>query len=338
MTAPACRARILAKLAGAFGGLAMLASCAAPAPVLPPEPQPAGPGVQLVVSPVALDDSNPGRTSVDGFTYAGGLAISDPITNRVHGLSDIRVTEDGRLLAISDLGDRFEATLSFDADHRLVGLTDGKVWPLTRPDGQPVQGKREGDAEGLAVLASGDRLVSFERDHRIWLYPADGGPPRVAPKPDNLFSENEGMEALTEYPSAGPDAYVVGSEEGESWLCHLASRCERFVNFNGPDLAFGLTAFAAFPDGSLVVVHRAFDPIQGARILVSIYGAASLKTKAPQPLARMTLQGSLTRDNIEGVALVTSPTGGTRLLLMSDDNASSTQRTLLLAFDWTPRR
>ncbi|MBI1405733.1 MAG: hypothetical protein GC145_06365 [Caulobacter sp.] len=327
-----------AVLAGLLAAGLLLAGCAGPAPVLPPEPQPAGPGVQLVTTPVPLDESDPARVSVDGFTYAGGLAISDPITNRVHGLSDIRVTEDGRLLAISDLGDRFEGTLQFDANHRLTGLTDGKVWPLTRPDGQPVQGKREGDAEGLAVLASGDRLVSFERDHRIWLYPADGGPPRVAPKPDNLFSENEGMEALTEYPSAGPDAYVVGSEEGESWLCHLASGCARFVNFNGPDLEFGLTAFAAFPDGSLVVVHRAFDPIRGARILVSIYAAAGLKAKAPQPIARMTLQGSLTRDNIEGVALLTSPTGGTRLLLMSDDNASPSQRTLLMAFDWTPRR
>lgn len=323
------------KAGGAILAMLLLAAaCAAPPPMLPPAPQPAGPGVQLVVTPVALEDSDPARASVDGFSYAGGVAITDPITNRVHGLSDLKITPDGRMLAISDLGDRFEATLRFDAAHRLVGVTDGKVWPLMRPDGQPVQGKTEGDAEGLAVLANGDQLVSFERDHRIWLYPADGGPPRAAPMPNSLFSENEGMEGLTQYPFAGPDAYLVGSEEGEVWLCRLAAACQTFATLNGPDLDFGLTALAAYDDGSVVAVHRAYDPLRGARILVSIYRPATLKTRNPQPMARMTLQGSLTRDNFEGVALVTSPSGRTRLLLLADDNASPNQRTLLMAFDW----
>ncbi len=29
----------------------------------------------------------------------------------------------------------------------------------------------EADAEGLDILPDGDRLVSFERNHRLWLYP-----------------------------------------------------------------------------------------------------------------------------------------------------------------------
>ena len=39
-----------------------------------------------------------------------------------------------------------------------------------------------------------------------------------------------------------------------------------------------------------------------------------------------------TVDNFEGIAAVATPTG-TRLYLLSDDNFSETQRTLLLAFD-----
>lgn len=315
--------------------LVLLAACAQKPPVLPPEPQPAGPGIQITTTPVPLDASNPARVEVDGFTYAGGIAISDPITNRTRGLSDLRVTPDGRMVAVSDFGDLVEAKLVFDASERLTGLTDGKAWPLLGLDGQPVQGKAQGDAEGLAILANGDRLVSFERDHRIWLYPAAGGPPRVAPKPGNLFSENEGLEGLTQYPAAGPDAYLAGSEEGEVWLCRLSAACQAFSVLNGPDLDFGLTALAAFPDGSVVAVHRAFDPLRGARITVSIYGVATLKTRTPQPMARLRLEGSLTRDNIEGVALISSPTGRPRLLLLSDDNASDRQRTLLLMFDWT---
>jgi len=318
----------------ALAGILALAACARP-PALPPEPQPAGPGIQIATAPVPLEAANPARVHVDGFTYAGGIAISDPVTNRTRGLSDLRVTPDGRMVAVSDFGDLVEARLVFDAAERLTGLTDGKAWPLIRPDGQPVQGKSEADAEGLAILANGDRLVSFERDHRIWRYPAAGGPPTAAPKPGNLFSENEGLEGLTEYPAGGPDAYLAGSEEGEVWLCRLSAACQAFTVLNGPELEFGLTALAAFPDGSVVAVHRAFDPVRGARIVVSIYGAAALKARTPQPMARMTLQGALTRDNLEGVALITSPTGRPRLLLLSDDNASASQRTLLLMFDWT---
>lgn len=317
----------------------LLASCATPAPPpLPDKPQPAGPEIQIVTTPVPLDPANPQRTSLNGFTYMGGVAITDPVTNRVHGLSDLKVTPDGRIVTISDFGDLFEAKLQFGQDSRLGGLTDGKLWTLKRPDGQPVQGKLESDAEGLAILANGDRLVSFERDHRIWRYPAAGGPPVAAPKPGNLFSENEGMEGLTEYPFAGPDAYLVGSEEGELWLCKLSAACQTFSVLNGPDLEYGLTALAPFQDGSLVAVHRAWDPVRGSRITVSVYAAAALKGRQPQPMARLVLNAPLTTDNIEGVALVTSPIGATRMLLLSDDNASGSQRTLLMVFDWTGRK
>jgi len=315
-----------------------LAACASPTPPLPAAPQPAGPDIQIVTTPVPLNPARPDQASVNGFIYMGGLAITDPVTNRVHGLSDLRVIPDGRIVAVSDFGDLFEARLQFGADTRLSGLTDAKLWTLKRPDGQPVQGKTEGDAEGLAILASGDRLVSFERDHRIWRYPVGGGPPVPAPKPGNLFSENEGMEGLTEYPFAGPDAYLVGSEEGEVWLCRLSAPCQGFSVLNGPDLEFGLTALAPFQDGSLVAVHRAFDAVRGPRITISVYAAAALKGRQPQPMARLTLQGPLITDNIEGVALVTSPTGATRILLLSDDNASASQKTLLLVFDWTGRK
>jgi hypothetical protein len=43
-----------------------------------------------------------------------------------------------------------------------------------------------------------------------------------------------------------------------------------------------------------------------------------------------------TIDNFEGVAAAPSPSGGLRFYLISDDNFSKSQRTLLVAFDWRP--
>lgn len=314
-----------------------LTACA-PTAELPAAPVPAGPEIRVVSTPVPLDPGAPERVKVGAFAYAGGVALTDPVTDRLHGLSDLKFAPDGTLVAVSDFGDLFEGRLVLDAAGQLTGVTDGKVWPLKRPDGQPVQGKAEGDAEGLVLLAGGDRLVSFERQHRIWLYPAQGGPPRPAPMPTSLFSENEGLEALTAYPVAGPDAYLAGSEEGEIWLCRLSAACDRFAALLGPDQDYGLTALASFGDGSLVTVHRTFDPIRGARVLVSVYPVAMLKARNPRPSAVLTLEGSLTRDNMEGVALITAPSGAARLLLLADDNGSPQERTLLMAFDWVGGR
>ena len=311
-----------------------------PAVTTPAAPVKAGPEIEVVATPVPLDASNPARTTVEGgFTYAGGLVLTSPSTSRLHGLSDLAVGTDGQLTAISDEGDLFEARLKLDAAGRLVGVTDGKLRPLTGLDGQALQGKQQSDAEGLAMLATGDRLVSFERDHRIWLYPVapngGWGTPRAAPRPATVFPDNEGMEALAAYPAAGPDAYLVGGEEGEAWLCRLSADCKALAPQAGPDFTWGLTAFAPFDGPAIATLHRGYDPIRGWRAMVRFVSDPTLPAARQRTTATLHLDGSLVRGNFEGLALTRSPSGSTRLYLITDDGAPGDQRTLLVAFDWT---
>ena len=326
---------------------AVMSQCAKAPPqpaVLPVAPVKAGPEIALVATPVPLSAANPAPPSLAGgavgrFVYAGGVAITSPDTARLHGLSDLRIGADGALVAVSDAGDLFEARLKLDEAGRLVGLTDGKLSPLKGLDGQPLQGKAQGDAEGLAVLATGDRLVSFERDHRIWLYPrlADGtfGPPRAVNKPATTFPENEGMEALTAYPAAGPDAYLVGGEEGEVWLCRLSVPCVGVAPQSPPDFTWGLSGFAAFEGQAVASLFRAYDPVRGWRAQVRFVVDPRAPAARQAVAASLTLDGAVTRDNFEGIALTRTPAGATRVYLLSDDNDALQERTLLMAFDWT---
>ena len=55
------------------------------------------------------------------------------------------------------------------------------------------------------------------------------------------------------------------------------------------------------------------------------------RQKRPELLAE--IAAPLAVDNFEGVAAVRAPDGGVRLYIVSDDNFSPRQRTLLLAFD-----
>lgn len=94
---------------------------------------------------------------------------------------------------------------------------------------------------------------------------------------------------------------------------------------------FGLTAVAPLPGGGRVYLLRAFSVLQGVRITLRIVGADGAT------LDELRLAAPLTADNFEGVAALPRPDGSLRLYLLSDDNFSSLQRTLLLAFDWRPK-
>lgn len=316
---------------GVIGALVALAvaACAPLETGLPPAPVAAGPAITILAAPVPLDSSDPSKTTLPGgFAYAGGLALKAEGTARFHGLSDMAIAQD-RLSAVSDEGDLLHARLVLDKSGRLVGLTDGRISALPGLNGKPLQGKQQGDAEGLAVLAGGDLLVSFEQDHRIWLYPANGGPPRVAPAPQVAFPANGGMEALAADPQAGGDAYVVGGEDsGETWTCRVSTSCVQ-----GPSIPkaaeFGLVAVARMPAGRTAWLLRAWDPLRGSRVSLTIRDSA-------REIARLDLARPLTVDNFEGLEAIPGRDGTIRFYLLSDDNFQSSQRTLLLAFDWKP--
>jgi hypothetical protein len=316
-----------------FIGLAALTmpSCGSPAPQ---GARLTGVSVPIQVSPVSLDPRDPSVRSIGAFAYAGGIEIKSADSPGVHELSDMRIVSGDRLLAVSDGGYFLEARLLFDETGWLSGLTDARVTSLVSGQGQPLTGL-EADAEGFDILPTGDRLVSFERNHRIWLYPADESPPRPTPAPDADFPDNGGMEALTVYPAAGSGFYLVGSEGGIVWLCSLIGACEETAFGAFVPTGFGLTALAAYGEtGDFAMLARAYEPRSGTRVSVRLIGATGARDG--RVLDEMAMAAPLTVDNFEGMAVVPRSAGGIRVYLLSDDNGSAAQHTYLLAFDWQP--
>lgn len=319
------------RLAAALASLA-LAACAQQAPALPTAPLAAGPAIAVAAALVPLNPADPAQDRIGDFRYAGGLALSSADTARFHGLSDMAIRNGVDLTAVSDEGDLLKARLMLDKTGRLVGLEGARISALPGLDGKPLQGKLESDSEGMALLANGDMLTSFEQRHRIWLYPADGSPPRAAPAPDASFPANGGMEALGPAPDLGPDVYLAGGEEsGQTWTCRLSAGCTP-----GPVIAkppeFGLVAVTRLPQGRTAWLLRAWDPVRGNRVILTVQDAQGAE------VGRLDLARPLTIDNFEAVAAVPAKDGAVRFYLLSDDNFQSSQRTLLLAFDWTPAR
>lgn len=307
----------------------MLAACAPADAPLPRKPVAADGTIRIAAKALPLHPDKPDEARIGRFTYAGGAALTSEDTARLHGFSDLLVEPDGRMLALSDEGDLLEARLVLDRAGRLAGITGARIRPLVGPDGQPLPGKLEADSEGLARLPTGDLLVSFEQRHRIWVYPADGGPPREAPAPQAEFPGNGGMEALSADPAAGPDAYLAGGEDGaQLFACRLSGGCAPAGAVERPGREFGLVALRRLPEGRTAYLLRAFDPLRGNRIVLKIDG--------PQgEIDRLELARPLTVDNFEALAAVPIR-GGMRFYLLSDDNFQKIQRTILMGFDWRP--
>jgi hypothetical protein len=90
----------------------------------------------------------------------------------------------------------------------------------------------------------------------------------------------------------------------------------------------GLVAVRRLPDDDTVWLLRSFTPAGGNVVVLRITNGRG------QTIDEQTIRPPLTVDNFEGVSAVDRGDGTIRFYLVSDDNFSRTQRTLLLAFDW----
>lgn len=323
---------------GPWAGRALAIALAGCAPVahLPDAPVPYGTAIAVDAESVPLDPTDPSRTTIGEFRYAGGLILTSKQTSRLHGLSDLKVTPDGRIIALGDQSDFFEGRLVLDAQDRLIGVRDGKLSALKEVTGVDLfaGGQEEYDSEGVAELPAG-MIVTFEQHDRVLLFPRGGGLPKPAPMPPGPIKHNKGMEAAAPAPDVAPDAYRVGIEAtGELFLCRLSERCvpDGAVDLKGSELV----AMDNLPGGGRVYLFRTFEALRGNIIRIQLVdGQGRILTEAE--IAR-----PLTVDNLEGVAAVPYK-GGVRLYLISDDNFGTYdgkptgQKTLLLAFDWRPK-
>lgn len=318
---------LLRRLAPALTGL-WLAACAGTSSLAPTaDPVAAGwTPAAATVRPVGL--GLPGGAGLeDGVRFAGGIELELEVDSPLHSLSDLKLLDPGTFITVSDAGDLVRGRLRLDTAGRLTGVEALVFRRLTLMDGTPIVDKADGDAEGLALDAHGDLLVSFERNHRIWNY-GDPWRLRSAPVavrgPDVTFPPNGGMEGL----ATSPSGWRVSGESGGVWDCTDAG-CTVVVAPEEPlpDSDYRITGMDRDPAGGWFVVQRYYRPPVDTRARVRRMAADG--TLGPV-LIELKLPG--TTDNFEGIAAVPGHRGA-RLYLLSDDNANPVQRTLLLAFD-----
>ena len=302
----------------------------------------------LSARPVPLHTEDPERTRVGALRYRGGIELTSSDA-RFGGLSGLLVSEDGgRMTAVSDRGRWVTARLLYDAAGRLIGAAEAEIGELhglggtNLPGGVHLHGRRDRDSESLTRLPDGAIVVGFERNHRLWRYPAGVDPLAGQPVPVRAPSElaalrsNSGIEALATLSDGTLFALAEGRRKetvSPIYLRRDGAWAELSYQRHGSFRPSGATRL---PDGDLLVIERSFNIIDGIAIRLRRIAARTIV-----PGARLdgtviaVLRPPLTVDNLEGVAARRGESGETLIYLVSDDNFNRLQRTLLLMFALT---
>jgi hypothetical protein len=295
-----------------------------------------GEEIAVQASAVALNPADPSQDRVGSLAFRGGLVLRGA-ERRFGGLSDLVVSADRqRLAAVSDEGSFVTARLLYDPRGFLSGIDSVRLQALCDTRGKPIEGKPQQDAESLVQASDGSFVVGFEHWHRIWRYAqggegraeADPAPPGLDDAPDNggletlVLLDGDRLLALTEQ--------KLRNGVVEGWL-RSRGRWEAIgYRAEGPLRPSGGCRLSS---GDLLIVERHYARDSGITARLRRVPAAAVVPGAvlDGPVIA-TLKPPLTVDNFEGLACLAGEGGETLIYLLTDDNFSAHQRTLLLMF------
>jgi hypothetical protein len=288
-------------------------------------------------TPVPLGPGQEPGAVAGKLVFKGALELAADDT-RFGGLSGLHVAPDLRVTAISDRGYFVGFDLVEDAEGTLLGATALQIERMVDATGQPLR-IRDRDAEDVAVLADGTRLVVFERNARLgWFAPGAPRQERVATLLDLVDTSNEGIESVV---PLGEDRFLLIAEHLGSWASVRRGWIGKpgawqGIEYSSPEND-DVSSAALLPGGDLLVLERSANVLTGFRSALRRVPATLIRPGARlvgDMLVELAAPGL--SDNFEGVAVHPLPGGRAAIYLVSDDNYFALQRTYLVKLELAP--
>ena len=256
------------------------------------------------------------------------------------GFSALVAGEGQALIAGTDRGWLLDLDLAGDAPRAVPGTY--------RFVGDRKRGRKEVvDLESLARHpVTGTLWAAFENDNLVARYAPDGTTTWRAPPEIQEWSRNSGPESMTRLADGRFLMLAEGRVDGSDTM-HEALLFPDDPAKAGRPLAFFFAAPPDYdpvdavqvPDGRVLILLRRVEYAIPARFdtAIAIADPHTIRAgKAWQARIIQRLDGGVFADNFEGIAFVPSATDPARgaVWVVSDNNFSVFQRSLLVRFDW----
>jgi hypothetical protein len=304
--------------------------------------------IEVKARPIPFFDTRDrARVRFGALEYRSGLILSSSFPG-FGGLSGWRLDAKGeRFIAISDKGSWFTGGIVYRG-HEMTGLTDVEAAPMLGADGKPITARGWFDSESIALDGS-LVYIGLERVNQVLRFDFSQGFTRsrgevvALPAAARRLPFNKGLEALVMVPKGLPLAgtLIAISERGLDADGNLIAfliggpapgqfSVRRTSNFDVSDAVL-------LPCGDLLVLERKFSLLAGIGIRIRRIALTSLAPGAVVDGASV-FDADLNQqiDNMEGIDAHVTAEGETVLTMVSDDNFSMIQRTLLLQFTLVP--
>jgi hypothetical protein len=291
----------------------------------------------------AFEPRDPSRRRFGALEFRGGLTLTSSF-RQFGGLSALRLGADGtRFLSISDKGRWFRGRIVYRDDHP-AGLANVETAPMLGAGGVPLAQRGWYDSESLAQDGN-TAYVGIERVQQIVRFDFGKaglrarGQAIVVPPVFKTLPSNKGIEGLVLVPRGRPLAgtLIAFSErgldsDGNLLAFLIGGKTPGTLAIKRSD-DFDVSDAALIPDGDLLILERKFSWTSGVAIRIRRVGLDNIKPDAlvDGPVLFEADMG-YEIDNMEGLAVHRTSAGDVILTLISDDNFSPLQRTLLLQF------
>ncbi len=307
---------------------------------LPPGPA----AIEIAAEAVpSFEHRDPERRRFGLLDFRGGLVLTSPF-REFGGLSSISVAPDGEnFVAASDRSWWLRGRIIYRGA-RPTGITAAEMAPMLGPDGRTLAASRSYDTEAMA-RDGGTIYVGIERVQRIvrFDYGKEGllarARPVEVPAAFRNFPNNGGIEALAFVPRGAPlggTLIAIAERARDRAGNHLAfliggPRPGTFTLKRRND--YDISDATTLPNGDLAVLERKFGWTTGLYIRIRRIAIAEVRPGALVD-GPVLIEADLGQqiDNMEGISAHRTAGGETVLTLISDNNFSPLQRTMLLQF------
>jgi len=339
------RRGFLQSTAAGLAAAAIPAGVSAQKPVPPDEFSVAAP-VSIEVKARPIPSFDPGdRTHLrfGALEYRSGLSLTSGF-RAFGGLSGLRLDTKGeRFISFSDKGNWFTGRIVYQG-REMTGLADVEAAPMLGPDGKPITTRGWFDSESIAL--DGEFVyIGLERVNKVLRFDFAKGFTRATaeevtlPKAASKLPNNKGLEALVMVPKGLPLAGTLiaiserGLDSGGNLIAFLVGgktpgqfAVRRTNNFDVSDAVL-------LASGDLLILERKFSWLTGMVVRIRRIPLTSVAPGAAVD-GPVIFNADLGEeiDNMEGIDAHVTPEGDTVLTMISDDNFSMLQRTLLLQF------